>query len=68
MQLYRQLRYQVTHHRISLKVYSGDLGTAANVRLLENSQILSLANISSLPMGSAQKKILKALTETEQLS
>jgi A/G-specific adenine glycosylase len=62
---FRHLRYTVTHHRVRLDVFRGQLLASPPSALPENCQFLPLTNISSLPMGSAQKKILTALIETD---
>jgi A/G-specific adenine glycosylase len=66
MEEFMPLRYQVTHHRIRLTVFRGMFDLPPGQPLPAGYQFLTLANISSLPMGSAQKKILKALMETER--
>lgn len=62
LDLFHKLRYQVTHHKISLSMFRG---TADHLQVKEPYAFLSLDRISGLPMGSAQTKVLKVLQETE---
>ncbi len=63
---FKDITYQVTHHKVRLRVWQ--LAIPELHRLQDNDetmQFLSLSDISALPMGSAQKKVLIALEETE---
>lgn len=63
---FKDITYQVTHHRIRLRVWKLTIPELSSLQTdNETMQFLSLTDISALPMGSAQKKLYLALEETE---
>ncbi len=59
------LRYQVTHHKVACHIYHCQIDRITREKLQKDAamQFLGLNDISALPMGSAQKKLLLLLTE-----